>query len=222
VRVIVPAPQNEYQKQIENLVLKMEKEAEALSEEEVSKFLEGPDSLCQTFKEMINRSEKGDIQQNPLSEEILKEDFKVKLGNICNRKPKSKKDAIKLSKQLVALIWSKFAAADMRSCGLYWQTWKMKFNRISEGKWANSPVPSGLCNIMKLYELEKDPKSRFAWILTETRLAGDTKSPICTDVKKELMKPTRWLTLGPDHIKLPCDYIDWNKDVQMGDIFPTE
>ena len=109
----------------------------------------------------------------------------------------------------------------MRSCGLFRQTWKKEFARISKDKWANSPEPSGLCNVMMLYELEKDLKKNWhSWTLTITNVAGDTESSECKWVEKELMKPIRWLSLGPDYIKLPCDYIDWGKRTSMGDIFP--
>lgn len=218
VRVILPAHPNEYKKRLDKLLSEIEKEAEVVSQKELSEILGGPKDICQDYKEMINRATKGEFEQNPLAGEIIKEDFKIKLNDICNQKPKSKKDAIKVFKQSMALMHNLIAAAEMRCCGLFWRTWKMEFTRISENKWANSPVPSGPCKIMKLYELEKESiKGIVDWSLTETRVAGDTESQECKDVEKELMKPTRWVHFGQQFIKLPCDYIDWSKMLSIDD-----
>lgn len=99
---------------------------------------------------------------------------------------------------------------ERRTCGLFAQRWTIDFHRVSQNKWVNSPTPSGLCNITKVYQLERGSRE-LDWALIETPVSGDTDSPHCKGVDKELMKPTRWSWNGPAFYKLPCEYIDWQK-----------
>ena len=73
-----------------------------------------------------------------------------------------------------------------RTCSLFAQQWTTDFHRVSQNKWVNSPAPSGLCNITKLYQLER-ASDRVLWDLIETPISGDTDSPHCEGVDKELM-----------------------------------
>ena len=80
--------------------------------------------------------------------------------------------------------------------------------KIGAKKWLSNPGPGGICQIVKIYELEGDGSF---WNLTETRVtAGETKGPLCEGVTEELNKPTLWTWKNPSEWELPCDFISHN------------
>ncbi|MFX0199359.1 MAG: hypothetical protein ACFFCW_24815 [Candidatus Hodarchaeota archaeon] len=203
VRIVLPSSPTV--KEMRSAFSELEKEAASADKEKMLKdFQEG----CQGLLE-IYQAEKAPRQQpSPHTKESL-DVLRNKLSTICNRKPDSKEELIEATRDLLTAFSDWIGQAEKRCCGLFVQRWEMEFTRVSEHKWVNSPLPSGPCKIMKLYELEGD--GTFKWTLTETRVSGDTESPLCKDLQEELMKPLRWLWNGPQYFHLPCDYIDWSK-----------
>jgi hypothetical protein len=164
--------------------------------------------FCGSFRELINGARKSENLPNPFIENI--DDLEHRLEEICNLKPKGREETIDVISRQLNLFGKWFAKIEKKCCGLTVQKWEMEFTRVSDKKWINSPEPAGMCNIVKVYELEK--KDPFDWTMTETRISADTESPDCESVKNELMKPTRWLYLrGPNFFQLPCEFIAWDK-----------
>ncbi|MGQ0811229.1 MAG: hypothetical protein ACT4OO_08390 [Nitrospiraceae bacterium] len=98
-----------------------------------------------------------------------------------------------------------------RTCGTFTQTFSLDFTRIGIRKWLSDPGPSGLCRMMKVYELTGEGDLSLLWTLTETRVtAGDTESPLCKGVKEELNQPIVWSWKSPGEFELPCDFISHN------------
>ncbi len=94
---------------------------------------------------------------------------------------------------------------DARTCSTFTQTFSLDFQKIGKGKWLSNPGPGGLCQIVKLYELQGDG---LLWTMTETRVtAGETEGPICEGVTDEIGKPTVWTWKNPNEWELPCDFI---------------
>lgn len=96
-------------------------------------------------------------------------------------------------------------AREARTCSTFTQTFSLDFQKIGKGKWLSNPGPGGLCQIVKIYELEGEGG---LWTLTETRVtAGETKGPLCEGITDELGKPTVWTWRNPKDWELPCDFI---------------
>ena len=106
------------------------------------------------------------------------------------------------------------AQREKRTCTVDTQSFSLTFQRIGKWKWVSNPGPAGMCNILKVYELnavsfrnEKRTLLNLQWKMIETRVAGDSTQPMCADVEQELHKPTIWSWDNPSDYELPCDFI---------------
>ena len=203
VRIVLPSSPTV--REMREAFLEFEKEAASADQE---KMLKDFQEMCQSSLELYQAEKAPREKSTPHTKETL-DALRRELSTICNRKPDSKEELIEAFRDLLTAFSDWIGQAEKRCCGLFVQGWEMEFTRVSETKWVNSPLPYGPCKIMKLYELEGD--GTFRWTLTETRVSGDTESPLCKDVQDELMKPVRWSWNGPKYFHLPCDYIDWSK-----------
>lgn len=97
-----------------------------------------------------------------------------------------------------------------RTCSVSSQSFSLEFKRIGPRKWLHDTGPSGLCNIVKIYELSGESRGNekdfVFWSLTETRVTAGRTSGICEDVTEELNKPTVWKQLYSSRFELPCDF----------------
>jgi hypothetical protein len=94
-----------------------------------------------------------------------------------------------------------------QTCLVSSQAFSLEFKRIGPMKWLHNTGVSGLCNIVKIYELSGQlNKDSVYWSLTETRVTAGLTSGICEDVTEELNKPTVWKQLHPKVFELPCDF----------------
>ncbi len=97
---------------------------------------------------------------------------------------------------------------EKHTCEIFLQTFSLEFNKIGKGKWLNNPGPSGICQIVKVYELTSD--SNYLWNLNETRVsAGDTESTFCKGIEDELNKPAIWSWRNSGEYELQCDFIKY-------------
>lgn len=200
-------PNLETSKNFSEMIQELKNESKTENQKDL---LQAFKSLCEVYRELINNAKKSDNLPNPFIENI--DDLKQRLEGICNLTPEGKEETIDATLSLVDLLSKWFAKIGRKCCGLTIQNWEMEFNRASDNKWINSPKPTGMCNIVKVYELACTDD--FFWTMTETRVSADTESPNCKNTKNELMKSTRWLTLGPAFFQLPCEFIAWS-DVQF-------
>lgn len=100
---------------------------------------------------------------------------------------------------------------EKRTCTADTQSFSLTFQRIGKWKWVSNPGPAGLCNILKVYELNGMSEKRTGftnlWKMTETRVSADSTPSMCKGVEEELHKPTIWSWDNPSEYELPCDFI---------------
>jgi hypothetical protein len=202
VRVV--SPSGHTSKKIQDVLTDLDRVASSDPQNFLKEFKENCQELPKTLKIPSDKR----AESNPYVTSLTR--FLPRLTAICARKPKSTEEAVAAIRELMTAFSEAVEQGERWTCGLLAQRWEVKLTRVSKNKWVNAPTPSGLCKIMKVYQLERGAAD-YSWTLTETRVSGDTDSPLCKGVDEELMKPVRWSWDGVSFYKLPCEYIDWDK-----------
>lgn len=98
------------------------------------------------------------------------------------------------------------AEKESQTCSVFVQNFSLLFKKIGPRKWLHDTGPSGLCNLVKVYELERDENFDF-WTMKETRVAAGRTDKLCEGIVDEVGKVTIWTWKKPWDFELPCDFI---------------
>src|SRR5262249_44108380 len=112
-----------------------------------------------------------------------------------------------------AKITSLMQKEQQRTCGGWFDTYSLEFERIGKGKWLSNEGPQGLCRTVTIYELDAEPKQHLLWTFTRKNITtGNAANPLCQGVanedKNQPIVQYSWKADYPD-FELPCDFISW-------------
>jgi hypothetical protein len=105
-----------------------------------------------------------------------------------------------------------YKSMQLRTCGAFMMSFSLDFKRLGKFKWLSEGEPQGLCKIVRVYELERDPSSVVLWTLTQRNIAvGNTDVSLCKQFAKaeEELPVEVFSSKNSSEFELPCDWVDW-------------
>lgn len=94
---------------------------------------------------------------------------------------------------------------DRDTCTVWGHHFSAEFDRVGPDKWISNPGPQGLCNVVTVQTLEREPNEPLLWTFTSSRVTADKDKP-CDE-----LKPTRsvysWKT--PSALAMQCNTINF-------------
>lgn len=100
------------------------------------------------------------------------------------------------------------AAKEARTCKLLAQEFSLDFKRIGPRKWLSDIGPSGICNLVKIYEVEREVNTDL-WTMKETRIGAGRDDGICKSMAEDTGKVRIWTWRNPHGYELQCDFLEF-------------
>lgn len=110
-------------------------------------------------------------------------------------------------------LLGKFQDMQKNTCTIdIWQDHvSLKRAGSSANQWIFNPGPQGLCNVVNVAVLERDPKYQALWRYTVTEVSADSSSALCKGLGNALNRPEVYSWDAPDTIVPGCKYLKVGK-----------
>ena len=148
---------------------------------------------------------------------VLKEDDLKKILNDPASGPKTKEYwrlffAAASSKDLVKLS-NLSNAKQQQTCHANVTGYSIDFKKIGKRKWLSNEGPQGMCNVVRIYELDGGTGlANGLWTFVQKNITtGNTTNSMCKSISNLEKQPSEetFSWQSPDEFELPCEYIEW-------------
>jgi hypothetical protein len=113
------------------------------------------------------------------------------------------------SRENIIALFTSTIDKSKNTCKVYeTDTGSFPFEPVNENKWVSNHGPSGVCGVVVIMTLERDPKHLMLWDYSQVRHYTNTVNSMCKSLSK-INEPMSFSWNGKSPIQMGCEYINF-------------